>query len=457
MAHVIVVGAGLGGLATALFLARRGHLVSIFERDSETPPDDVETCFTQWHRRGVAQARQPHAFVGLSSKVLAEEAPDVLDALKGAGAFEYALPGNDRQFPLYGVRRLVHEAVLRRKTMAEPKVRWRLGAAVSALVAAPGRVPNVVGVRTENGDERRADLVVDASGRWTAAADWLDAIGARSWTEEFHETPILYLTRWYRLKAGRVFPPSQGPLNVQLNYISAVCFPADNGVFSLTVTPLMNDPLRSKLMDPRLFDAFIARLPVLAPWLEAGEAISNPLALGRINNAYRRLSDVQGPIMTGFVLVGDAAIHTNPTLGRGAALAYLQAQGLARLIDRATANPLGFAAEFDRWSDDNIGCWFADHVEIDEAGVKALDGWRNPSSGPREIPFFIGLSLLGRQDPDIGAALVRRANLLAGPRDLLDDPAIIARVGALIEQMKEMPAPPSAGPTRAEFEALGSI
>ena len=117
-------------------------------------------------------------------------------------------------------------------------------------------------------------------------------------------------------------------------------------------------------------------------------------------------------------------------------------------------DPQSFAAAFDEWSDENIGCWFADHVEIDEAGVKALDAWRYPEARARDIPFFIGLSLLGRQDPVIGEALVRRANMLAGPRELTDDPAIVARVSALIEEMKQAPPPPPAGPTRAEFEAL---
>ena len=456
MAHIIVIGAGLGGLAAALFLARRGHRITIFERDPETPPNDIEACFNAWHRRGVAQARQPHAFVGLSSKVLSEEAPDVLTALKTMGAYEYEFPGNSQDYPLYGARRLVHEAALRRAAAAQPGITWHLGSVVNALIAESGAVPHVTGVRTESGEEHHAELVIDASGRWTAAAEWLSAIGARPWTEEFHETPILYLTRWYRLKPGRAFPPFQGPLNVPLNYIATVCFPADNGVFSLTATPLMSDPLRAKLMDPKLFDAFIARVPALAPWLDAGEAMTNPLMLARINNAYRRLCDAQGPIVTGFVLLGDSAIHTNPTLGRGASLAYLQAQGLARLIDPGLSDPLRFAAAFDQWSDENVGCWFADHVEIDEVGVKALEAWRKPP-GPREIPFFIGLSLLGRQDPVIGEALVRRANMLAGPRELTDDPAIIARVGALIDEMKKAPpAPPAvpAGPTRAEFEAL---
>ena len=35
--HVIVVGGGLGWLAATLVLARRGHRVTLVERDADTP------------------------------------------------------------------------------------------------------------------------------------------------------------------------------------------------------------------------------------------------------------------------------------------------------------------------------------------------------------------------------------------------------------------------------------
>jgi phytoene dehydrogenase-like protein len=43
--HVQVIGAGLGGLSAALFLARRRVRVTIFEQDEMAPPQDTEGCF----------------------------------------------------------------------------------------------------------------------------------------------------------------------------------------------------------------------------------------------------------------------------------------------------------------------------------------------------------------------------------------------------------------------------
>ncbi len=39
MAKIVVLGAGLNGLCTALLLARDGHTVTVFERDPAPPPD----------------------------------------------------------------------------------------------------------------------------------------------------------------------------------------------------------------------------------------------------------------------------------------------------------------------------------------------------------------------------------------------------------------------------------
>ena len=81
MTNVLIIGGGLTGLATALFLARRGHTATILERDADEPPVDPLGAFDGWRRSGVAQRRQSHNFLARASKVLSAEAPDVVDAL----------------------------------------------------------------------------------------------------------------------------------------------------------------------------------------------------------------------------------------------------------------------------------------------------------------------------------------------------------------------------------------
>ncbi|MEI4884218.1 NAD(P)/FAD-dependent oxidoreductase, partial [Klebsiella pneumoniae] len=66
----------------------------------------------------------------------------------------------------------------------------RRGAAVTGLVtgssARPG-VPHVSGVRAGDGQEFRADLVVDATGRRSTLPRLLEAIGARPPAEELDD------------------------------------------------------------------------------------------------------------------------------------------------------------------------------------------------------------------------------------------------------------------------------
>ena len=55
MARVVILGAGLVGLGSAVLLARDGHRVELLERDPESPPADVDQAWARWDRRGVNQ------------------------------------------------------------------------------------------------------------------------------------------------------------------------------------------------------------------------------------------------------------------------------------------------------------------------------------------------------------------------------------------------------------------
>jgi glycine/D-amino acid oxidase-like deaminating enzyme len=88
VARVVIAGAGFVGLAGALFMARRGHVVTLVERDGAppdgTPDDDVD----HWIHPGVSQARKSHAVLGRARRVLFDESPDVIDALIARGVHE---------------------------------------------------------------------------------------------------------------------------------------------------------------------------------------------------------------------------------------------------------------------------------------------------------------------------------------------------------------------------------
>src|SRR5262249_41531110 len=75
---------GIGGLSSALALARAGHHVTLVERDDSPVPDNVEDAF-EWDRRGAPQVRHPHVFLGLAQTILRDYFPDVFQTLSDLG------------------------------------------------------------------------------------------------------------------------------------------------------------------------------------------------------------------------------------------------------------------------------------------------------------------------------------------------------------------------------------
>ena len=190
MARIIVVGGGIVGLGASLMLARDGHQVTVLERDPASPPDP-EDAWEGWERRGVNQFRLLHFFQPRYREVMDANVPDVMAALRDAGAllvnpFRDAptevtggfREGDDR-FDAVTRARPVAEAAIARVVAATDNLEVRRGVGVVGLLtgdATAAGVPHVVGVRTDAGEELRADLVVDAAGRRSSLPAWLTDI-----------------------------------------------------------------------------------------------------------------------------------------------------------------------------------------------------------------------------------------------------------------------------------------
>ena len=204
MAQVLVTGAGVGGLSAAMVLARDGHEVTVIERDPAPPPSDpaeASATWDSWERRGVNQFRLPHFLQPRWRQEAERDMPDAVAALEQWGALRInlveALPAErtggfragDEVYTAVTARRPVIEAALAAAAEATPGVTVRRGVAVAGLLTGEprsggGGVPHVVGLRTEAGEELRADLVVDMTGRRSPLPDWLSAIGAAPPVEE---------------------------------------------------------------------------------------------------------------------------------------------------------------------------------------------------------------------------------------------------------------------------------
>lgn len=464
MAHIAVVGSGPAGLATSLFLARRGHGVTLVEQDAAAPPDDPELCFDQWRRRGVAQARQPHLLLGRSSELLLAEAPDVLRSLADSGPnlFTNAMDRVDYRHvddPYYLCsRRLPFEAQMRREALRETNVHLVSGVEVESLVVRGGdTVTSVKGVRLADGQTVDADLVVDCAGRFSPIAHWLQKAGLDPLTETGEDCDFCYITRWYRLKPGQAFPIVRLPVRVATPFAMFMCFPADRDVFGLTVTVSMRDPLRAAPRDPATFDRIVAALPQFEPWLARADPIGPPHVLGRIENRWRSLLRDGRPSVGGLALVGDSAIHTNPTMGLGITLGYLQAQQLANMASVHEVGSLRFSVDYETWRAETLAIWFDTQVAADRRRLAVLEA---TLTGQDPVPptdqasrFNAALQFLSGRDPIVARAFIRMSHMCISPLDLAADPIVKAAVAKEMEGPSGV-TPPQTGLSRETFERL---
>jgi 2-polyprenyl-6-methoxyphenol hydroxylase-like FAD-dependent oxidoreductase len=210
--HAVVVGGSLAGLLAAQVLAGYAERVTVVERDRY--PEDIEP------RPGVPQGRHPHVLLQGGQRAMESLLPGFEAELRAAGAPRVGMPSDMvqwhggrwfRRFPatthIYTGSRAQLEALVRRRVLANPAIRVVEGSEVVGLLGDASRARGVL-LRDRSGDARadrrplEADLVVDASGAGTRAAQWLRAIGAEAPHEETIDTGLAYASRVYRGRKG---------------------------------------------------------------------------------------------------------------------------------------------------------------------------------------------------------------------------------------------------------------
>ncbi|WP_412076148.1 NAD(P)/FAD-dependent oxidoreductase [Streptomyces xanthophaeus] len=457
MTHVLVIGGGVGGLATALLAARRGHTAELFERDTRAPGTALDRDFFGWRRPAVPQATQPHVLLGAARKVLRDELPDVYAEMLRLGARERheldwfdvrppARPG-DEDLVMIQTRRILLESALATALRAEPGVVARYGEPVTGLTTEPG--VRVTGVTTEAGSYP-GDLVVDAGGRRGGVERWLTAAGCRPSVVERHRTGLAYFCRWYRLPEGMAEGPRRPWAVTGGTFAGCAVFPADNRVFAVTLIVHTGDTTRSALRDPAVFEAAARCFPPGAAWLGLGaEPLSGVLATASLDNRWSALVDEQGPVVTGLVPVGDAITHTNPTLGQGTSLALWAACRVARTAHRDPGSER-FAADHHAWAVRTLKPWFDFQVGVDAAVGERFATMAARTGTARETAALFDCAL---EDPEVMRARARVRHLADPPEQAYADPEVRARVARWLAARPDY-APNAAGPDRAEWEKL---
>jgi 2-polyprenyl-6-methoxyphenol hydroxylase-like FAD-dependent oxidoreductase len=466
MPEIIVLGGGVGGLATALLLARDGHDVTVLERDADPPPATFDDALTAWPRRGVAQFSQAHLLLPRGWAVLEEDLPDVADALLAAGGSRFDMLGlmpppiadrsprpGDERFLTGTARRPVFEWVLARMAAEEPGVEVRRGTEAEALLARRANgLPHVTGVRTTGGDELTADLVVDAMGRRSRLPALLADHGARPVHEDAEDLGFIYYTRYFRSPDGAL-PEYRAPLLTPFQSFTLLTVPADNGTWSVTVYVSAGDRAMKGFRDADAWTALLRACPAHAHWIDH-EPVTDVIALGGVVDRYRRFMAADEPIATGVLAVADAWACTNPSLGRGMTLALAHARYLRDFVRHHLEHPRELAEVWDTVTEAELTPWYHSTVREDRARASQLEACRRgeaPSPPPDgESALLAALPAAAMRDADVFRAMLDTRGCYATPEE------VVARDG-MAERIRELTAEPMAmppGPDRAGALAL---
>ena len=472
MAGIVVIGGGMGGLSTALLLAGDGHDVTVLERDPAPPPVAADAAWDGWERKGVNQFRMIHYFLPRFREIVEDELPDVVKALDAdgvlrlnpvMGAPDFVTGGyreGDERFEALTGRRPMVEAAFARVADATPGVTVRRGTTARALVTgdpAASGVPHVVGVVSDDGEEIRADLVVDASGRRSALPRLLADIGAQAPVEELDDSGFMYFGRYFRSPDGNL-PVAMGPPLQPYDSFSILNLPADNGTWGMGIITSAGDAALRPARNIPTWEAIVSACPLLAHWLD-GEPITDVEVMAKIEDRHRSFVVDGVPVATGLAPVADSWACTNPSVGRGASIGLMHAKALRDLIRaHGIDDPGDFALAWHDITVEVVEPYYRDTLDLDRHRLAEIEAQIAGVPYETDDPAYaIGQAMQATagQDPDIFRGVVDIGSLLARPDEVLERPGLLERVIELSQATTPEPLP---GPSRAELlDLIGTV
>lgn len=483
--NIAIVGAGICGLCTALALSRKGNQVTVYERDVPPPEGGAHEAFFEWKRRGAAQFRHPHAFLGLMCNILKDNYPDLVEEFWAAGARkvtfsdmvppelrdQYTPEPEDDKLWLLMCRRATIETVLRRYVLRQPNIEINNQAnVVGAVFDQTGEIPKMTGIRVMQDREEHtilADVIVDAGGRSSQFRHWFKDLGINV-REEDDDAEIVYYTRHYELLPG-VEEPSrheQERSAGDLGYMKYGVFPGDGGHFAVIIcVPDGETKLREAIKDGDTYDEICRAIPGLNNWMAADKAraTTNSFGFADIHAVWRHYVEDGQPLVMNYFAVGDAQVRTNPLYGRGCSTGILHAHLLADVITEQ-GDPLERARVFDQRTEEEIRPIFKTSLEEDKRGIKRADAifagqeLEEAKSFKKYLGLAFGdaISAASRSELHVFRGVMKTFNLLEKPGEFLNDWRIKLTIFRYMFRGRKKNAPTrmQTGPSRTEMIAL---
>jgi len=195
-------------------------------------------------------------------------------------------------------------------------------------------------------------------------------------------------------------------------------------------------------------------IPIYAAWVDAMDPVTGVFAMAGLHNTLRRLVVGGTPVATGLHAIGDSVCTTNPTLGRGLALALSGAADLTDTIAEHSADPAAQALALDRLADAHVVPFYQDQAAIDAVRLAMLRHaiFGAPPPSPAETPGRVTYSQLraaASYDPAVFRALWKINGMTCLPDLVYTDPDFVARTHETLKRHSAVPPP--AQPTREQL------
>jgi salicylate hydroxylase len=327
---VVVAGAGIGGLTTALALARNGFRAVVLEQAERLEETGAGIQLSPNAARvlidlGLEEQLKPYVTAPAGLRVLnAKSGREIVRMPLGeAAALRYGAP-------YWSIHRGDLQATLARAVAQRLDIRLKLGTHVDDCVAHPNGV--TISARGSDGmaDERGIALIA-ADGLWSAMrarmgyggpprfagrSAWRALVRAKDISPEFAE-PMIYL--WLGHDAHLVHYPVKGG-----SLVNVVVIANDSWKASGWSEPAARSELLSRFSTQHWAPQALSLLSAPEAWLKWALYDRKPI-----------LGCARGPV----ALLGDAAHPMLPYLAQGAAMAIEDAAVVAQCLAREPNDP----------------------------------------------------------------------------------------------------------------------
>jgi 2-polyprenyl-6-methoxyphenol hydroxylase-like FAD-dependent oxidoreductase len=347
--HAVVVGASIAGLLAARALSDQFDRVTVIERDALAGAGSA--------RRGVPQGRHIHVLLPRGHLILESFFPGLTDALRKSGALIlnggrdiawYHADGwrtrHDSSLWFLALSRPVLESHIADRVRTLPNVRIVEGLRVQEVASEDRAITGVVIGTGAQAEALEADLIVDATGRGSAAPRWLERLGYGPVPTDVIPAPVTYSSCLFRRDEGR--RDWQALLVVRPEAKrTAFTMAVEGNRWLVTLGTLLDEPFPQ---DRQGFLSFAKSLPVpnLYDAIRDLEPLSD-LVRFRFAGSQRRRYERAKSLPPGLIAIGDAVSSFNPVYGQGMTVAALEAEFLRRALADARSRG-GLDADFVR-------------------------------------------------------------------------------------------------------------